>query len=127
MQSCGKCHQLFQDGGDVGPNLTAFKRDDLNHMLVNVVNPSIAIREGYENYVVFTEDGRTINGFISDQDSQVVVIKSVDAQSTIVPRQEIDEMMAIKRSVMPEGILQPLTTQQIRDLFAYLRATQPLP
>lgn len=127
MQSCGKCHQLFQDGGDVGPNLTAFKRDDLNHMLVNVVNPSIAIREGYENYVVFTDDGRTINGFISDQDSQVVVIKSVDAQSTIVPRQEIDEMMAIKRSVMPEGILQPLTTQQIRDLFAYLRATQPLP
>ena len=95
-------------------------------MLVNVVNPSAQIREGYENYVVVTADGRTLTGFIADQDARVVVIRGVDGQSTVVQRSDIDEMMAVPRSIMPEGILKDYTDQQVRDLFAYLRATQPL-
>jgi putative heme-binding domain-containing protein len=125
-ESCGKCHTLFNEGGQIGPDLTAYKRDDLSVMLLNVVNPSAAIREGYENYVVATDDGRVVNGFIADQDNRVVVIKGVDGQSTVVPRDEIEQMKAISRSLMPEGILDKFSEQQVRDLFAYLRATQPL-
>ena len=96
-------------------------------MLLNVVNPSIAIREGFENYAVFTLDGRTLTGFIDDQDSRVVDLSSNDGQRTVISRDDIDEMQAISRSIMPEGILKTLKDQEIRDLFAYLRATQPLP
>ena len=127
LKHCGKCHQLFTDGGNIGPNLTSYKRDDLQYMLLNVVNPSIAIREGFENYAVFTLDGRTLTGFIDDQDSRVVVLRSNDGQRTVINRDDIDEMQAISRSIMPEGILKTLKDQEIRDLFAYLRATQPLP
>ncbi len=127
LKHCGKCHQLFTDGGNIGPNLTSYKRDDLQYMLLNVVNPSIAVREGFENYAVFTLDGRTLTGFIDDQDNRVVVLRSNDGQRTVINRDDIDEMQAIPRSIMPEGILKTLKDQQIRDLFAYLRATQPLP
>ena len=127
LNNCGKCHVLFTDGGKIGPNLTSYKRDDLRGMLMNIVNPSLEIREGFENFVVFTSDGRMLNGFIADQDSRVVVLKGADAQTLIIPREEIDDMQAIPRSIMPEGILKKFTPQQIRDLFAYLRATQPLP
>jgi len=126
MQNCGKCHRLFEEGGQVGPDLTAFKRDNLDRILVNVVNPSLEIREGFENYVVVTEDGRVVNGFLADQDSQVVVLRGVDGQNLIFRKDEIDDMRAIPRSVMPEGALKNLTDQQIRDLFAYLRASQPV-
>ena len=74
QQSCAKCHQLFNEGGNIGPDLTGFKRDDLRRMLVNVINPSIEIRAGYETYVVHTEDGRALTGFIADQDDHVVVL-----------------------------------------------------
>ena len=127
LKHCGKCHQLFTDGGNIGPNLTSYKRDDLQYMLLNVVNPSIAIREGFENYAVFTLDGRTLTGFIDDSDSRVVVLRGNDGQRTVINRDDIDEMQAIPRSIMPEGILKTLKDQEIRDLFAYLRATQPLP
>ena len=127
LKHCGKCHQLFTDGGNIGPNLTSYKRDDLQYMLLNVVNPSIAIREGFENYAVFTLDGRTLTGFIDDQDSRVVVLRGNAGQRTVINRDDIDEMQAIPRSIMPEGILKTLKEQEIRDLFAYLRATQPLP
>ena len=127
VKQCGKCHTLFDQGGEIGPNLTSYKRDDLGSMLLNIVNPSIEIRKGYENFAVFTDDGRTLNGFIEDQDNRVVVLKGLDGQRIVVLRDEIDEMAAIRRSIMPEGILEALSEEQVRDLFAFLRASQPLP
>lgn len=126
-QNCGKCHVLFNAGGNIGPDLTAYKRDDLRGVLMNVVNPSLEIREGFENFVVVTADGRTLNGFVTDQDNRVVVLKQADGQTVLIPRDDIEDMSAIKRSIMPEGLLKDYNDQQVRDLFAYLRSTQPLP
>ncbi|MEO2045769.1 MAG: PVC-type heme-binding CxxCH protein, partial [Pirellulales bacterium] len=80
---CGKCHQLFSEGGRVGPDLTPLNRNDLHRALVNVINPSIEIREGYESYLCLTDDGRTLSGFIVDQDDQVVVLRSAEGQRLI--------------------------------------------
>ena len=126
MENCGKCHTLFTEGGKVGPDLTSFKRDNLERVMINVVNPSLEIREGFENYIIVTTDGRVVNGFLADKDNQVVVLRGVDGQNLIFRRDEIEDMRAIKRSVMPEGTVKKLTDQQIRDLFAYLRASQPV-
>ena len=46
-QQCARCHTLFGKGGKVGPDLTTYRRDDLETMLLNIVNPSAEIREGY--------------------------------------------------------------------------------
>ena len=94
--------------------------------MINVVNPSLEIREGFENYIIITTDGRVVNGFLADKDNQVVVLRGVDGQNLIFRRDEIEDMRAIKRSVMPERTVKKLTEQQIRDLFAYLRASQPV-
>ncbi len=126
-ESCGKCHILFEQGGKIGPDLTSYKRDDLRGILLNVVNPSAEIREGFENYLVRTIDGRTLTGFIADQDPQVVVIKGADGQMISVPRDDIEEMRVQPISLMPDNVLKDFSEQQIRDLFAYLRSTQPLP
>jgi putative heme-binding domain-containing protein len=125
--NCGKCHTLFGQGGQVGPDLTSYQRSDLDRLLVNIVNPSAEIREGFESYVVETKSGRVVNGFLADQDNRVVVLRGVDGQNIIIPRNQIEEMKKSDRSVMPEETLKDLTDQQVRDLFAYLRSSQPLP
>lgn len=126
-QSCGKCHTLFAQGGKVGPDLTSFKRDDLRGMVLNIVQPSAEIREGFENYLALTADGRTLSGLIADQDAQTVVIRSAEGHDSTIARDDIEELRAVKVSLMPEGLLKNYTDEQIRDLFAYLRSTQPLP
>ena len=126
-QTCGKCHTLFTEGGKIGPNLTGFKRDDIRGILMNVINPSAEIRKGFENYTVLTESGRIVTGFIADQDNQVVVLRGVDGQNVVVPRDDIDEMLANPKSVMPDGLLDKFSDDQIKHLFAFLRITQPLP
>jgi putative heme-binding domain-containing protein len=125
-QSCGKCHTLFGQGGKIGPDLTTYKRDDLRGMLLNVIHPSSEIREGFENFIARTADGRTVTGLIADQDTNVVVIRGADGQNISLARDEVEDLRASRQSLMPDGQLKDLTDQQIRDLFAYLRSTQPL-
>lgn len=125
-KTCGKCHILFEEGGRIGPNLTTYKRDDISRILMNIVNPSAEVREGFESYLVLTTEGRTASGFLFDQDNRVVVLRGVDGQNITLPRDQIEEMIPQKKSLMPEGLLRDLTPQQVRDLFAYLRSSQPL-
>jgi putative heme-binding domain-containing protein len=106
--------------------LTAYKRDDLGTMLLNIVNPSAEIREGFETHLVVTTDGRVLTGFVGDQDNRVVVLRTAEGTDVSLPRTAIEEMRVIPQSIMPEGLLDGMSDQQVRDLFAYLRSTQPL-
>ena len=123
---CGKCHMLFGVGGKVGPDLTSFKRDNLDSMLVNIINPNAEIREGFGTYFVTTSDGRVLTGLLVEQDTQVVVLRTPEGIEVPISRGEIDEMSTSSQSMMPEGLLKQYTDQQLRDLFAFLRMTQPV-
>lgn len=123
---CAACHKLFAVGGSIGPDLTPFRRDDLDSLLLSVVHPSAEVREGYENHLVETRDDRALSGFIVRQDKTVVVLRGLDGQDVVLPREEIVEMRPAGLSLMPEGLLDGMNETQIRDFFAYLRSSQPL-
>jgi putative membrane-bound dehydrogenase-like protein len=123
---CAKCHTLFGQGGQIGPDLTTYKRDELDNMLLHIVNPSAEIREGFETLLVITADGRTASGFLVDRDSQVLVLRGSDGQNITLAQDKIEETQPQRKSLMPEGLLKDYSDQQVRNLFAYLRSTQPL-
>jgi putative heme-binding domain-containing protein len=125
MAKCAGCHALFGKGGNVGPDLTSYKRDDLDVMLLGVVNPSGEIREGYANYTLSTLDGRTLGGLLVDQDTRVVVLRNAEGRDVAIRREEIEELKTSPVSLMPEGLLKGMADRDVRDLFAYLRGTQP--
>jgi putative heme-binding domain-containing protein len=124
--ACANCHQLFNQGGDIGPDLTSFNRTDLNNLLLAMVNPSAEIREGYENFSVEMKDERALTGFIVEQDEQRVILRGFDGQNVVLPRVDISRLDAAGMSLMPEGLTDGMGDQQVRDLFAYLRSSQPL-
>jgi putative heme-binding domain-containing protein len=124
--ACGTCHRLFGEGGEIGPDLTTYKRDDLETMLMNIVNPSGEIREGYENMLVETKDGRTLSGFLAEKYDDAIVLRDLAGEKTLIGKNDFISMKSAGRSLMPEGLLEAFDDQQLRDLFAYLRSTQPL-
>jgi putative heme-binding domain-containing protein len=126
-QNCATCHKLFGEGGSAGPELTGYERTNLEFMLPAIVDPSAAIREEFTNFAVFTADGRTLTGLIQDQNNRTVTLRSVDNQTTLVNRDQIETLQALPVSLMPDGLLGKLTDQQVRDLFVYLMSRAPDP
>ena len=119
-KACAACHQLFGEGNKVGPDLTTANRQDRAALLANIVDPSVVIRREYMNYVVVTDSGRVFTGLLAEQDGAAITI--LDAQNVRIklPRDEVESIEEAKASLMPERLLDNLTPQEIRDLFAFL-------
>ena len=126
MESCGRCHVLFDQGGQVGPNLTGYQRDQLKTLLMNVIAPNLEIREGFQAMVALTSDGKLVTGFIERENPDQLILRSIDGQTHTLDRNDIESLKPQPSSLMPEGLLDKLTPEQLCDLFAYLRSSQPL-
>jgi putative heme-binding domain-containing protein len=95
-------------------------------MLASILNPNAEIREGFEYYLVETKDGRSLSGFLADRDNQVTILRGLEGEDITVRAAEIKDIQPMGRSLMPEGLLGDLDEAQLRNLFAYLRISQPI-
>ena len=118
---CATCHILNKEGNKIGPDLTTANRKDTAALLANLVDPSAVVRREYVNYAVLTEDGRLLTGLLAEQDAASVTVLDEKNQRTKIPRGEIEEIREAEVSLMPEKLLEKLTPQELRDLFAYLQ------
>jgi putative heme-binding domain-containing protein len=121
LKQCGICHQLFGEGNKIGPDLTTADRINLAVLLPNVIDPSAVIRPEFAAYTVQTTDGRILNGLLADSNADSITLLDAKNVRTTLNRAEIETLEPAGASLMPERILDTLTDQQIRDLFAYLR------
>ncbi len=117
---CAVCHTLGKEGGKIGPDLSGYERDNLDFMLPAIVDPSLAIREEFTAFTAVTKDGQTLTGFIEAQTPQSVTMRDLNSQKLVLSRADLKSLTASPMSLMPDGLLDALSEQQVRDLFAYL-------
>ncbi len=123
---CASCHKLFFKGGNVGPDLTTYQRDNLGTLLPSIVDPSAEIREGFQYVAIETKDGRALGGFVVDRDEHVTVLRGLDGENVTLRAADLRTVQPLGQSLMPAGLLDDLGERQLRDLFAYLRISQPI-
>jgi putative heme-binding domain-containing protein len=122
VKHCLNCHQLFGEGAKIGPDLTAVDRKNLDVLLPNVIDPSAVIREGFQQYVVVTADGRVLPGLLAENAGDKVTVLDAKGVRTTVKKSAVESMTRADASLMPEGIVDGLSDQELRDLFAFLRS-----
>jgi putative heme-binding domain-containing protein len=125
-RTCLACHRLFDAGGDLGPELTGSDRANPDYILENVLDPSSAVSGDYTLTNLATTDGRLISGIIREQTDASLVIQTPN-ERIVLPREDVESTKPSATSIMPEGLLDPLTTEEVRDLFAYLASTSQVP
>jgi putative heme-binding domain-containing protein len=123
---CLQCHTLFGAGGKVAPDLTGSNRGDMDYLLQNIVDPNAVIPNDYRAWNLDTKDDRSISGIVKQQDEKSVTIITANEMLTI-PRNEIASLREGELSMMPEGLLQNVADQEIRDLIYYLRGQAQAP
>jgi putative heme-binding domain-containing protein len=125
-KTCGQCHVLFDAGGKVGPDITGSNRQDIDYLLLHVIDPNAVIPNDYRASQLDTKDDRTIVGIVKKEDGQAVTILTAN-ETLVVPRAEIGRLKPSPLSMMPEGLLDTMTPQEVRDLVAYLRSPEQVP
>jgi len=122
VKNCAVCHTLFGEGNTVGPELTGADRKNRDFLLTNLVDPSAYIRAEYVSYNAEMKDGRALNGLMVESTPTTVTLLDASNKRTVLNRTEIKELNDSAVSLMPEGLLDTLEPQQIRDLIAYLQS-----
>jgi putative heme-binding domain-containing protein len=125
--TCFACHQMYGEGGNVGPDLTGANRTDINYLLGNILTPSAIIMEDYKMTNVFTTDGQVYSGILAKEDRRQVQLRIANVdEPIIIPKSQIEEQELTDLSMMPEGLLDNLDDTEIIDLVAYLRSLEPV-
>ncbi|MFN8855627.1 MAG: PVC-type heme-binding CxxCH protein [Planctomycetaceae bacterium] len=117
---CANCHRLAEQGGAIGPDLTGTNRRDVDYLLQNLVDPSAEVARDYRLSIIETRDGRTVTGIELERSPSRVLLQT-DARQVVIPLQEIESTSPSDTSIMPEGQLDQLTEDQVRDLIEFLR------
>jgi putative heme-binding domain-containing protein len=122
---CRSCHKFGNDGGAVGPDLTAvssrFQRRDI---LESILLPSKVISEQFVNTEVRTKDGDVEIGRLVEETAEYIVLQpnQLMPEKVKITKSDIDFRRVSKISPMPEGLVNIFTKEEILDLVAYLES-----
>ncbi len=120
--SCYVCHRIGNEGGLVGPDLTQVgQRRSSRDLAEAILYPSVSIVRGFESMTVVTDSGKAHTGMIVRQSSDAIHMRTSDQQELRILRQEIEEMVPSDTSIMPNGLDQSMTENELADLLAYLQ------
>lgn len=125
-RTCQQCHTLFGEGGKVGPDITGSNRGDLDYILQNVIDPNAVIPNDYRTSNLETKDERAITGIVTKQDENAITIVTAN-ETILVPRSDVKSLQQGEISMMPEGLIQALSSGEVRDLVAYLKSPGQVP
>ncbi|MEX0676803.1 MAG: PVC-type heme-binding CxxCH protein [Pirellulales bacterium] len=117
---CASCHRLEGVGHEIAPHLASMRNRGAEAILVNVLDPNREVNPQYVNYVLITQDGRSITGLIASETANSVTLRRADDASDTVDRADIDELRASGMSIMPEGMEKQIDPRAMADLLAYL-------
>ena len=123
-RSCGACHQMYGEGGLLGPDLTGSNRENLDYLLSNILDPNGDIQDDYKMEIITTRDGRTYTGNIASENDRQVVLRVVGQDQVVISSSNIQSRETAPRSMMPESLLQTMTDQEVIDLVGYLQIQQ---
>ncbi len=118
-KTCANCHTIQGVGSRIGPDLTGSDRRNLNYLLENIVDPSASVAESYRSSMVQLEDGRLLSGVVVGENDRTIQVQTADALLTI-DRRSIEDMKKTTQSLMPNGLLDQLSEQEIVNLFGFL-------
>src|SRR5205823_4414017 len=126
VKNCATCHRLFGEGAKIGPELTGSQRANLDYVLENVLDPSAVVPKEYQVTVFELKSGRVLQGIITQETERAVTVQTQN-EAVVVPKEEIETRTETKTSMMPEGLFDKLTNEEVRDLVAYLASLAQVP
>ena len=127
LASCISCHKLGGVGELIGQDLNTLTGDKATavYVLKNILDPSLNVDDKYRSYNIETDSGKVITGLVLEETKDTLkIIENPLAKSApiVLKKSEIVDKIKSPSSIMPKGLLDKLTRDEILDLVAYVVA-----
>jgi putative membrane-bound dehydrogenase-like protein len=122
QKTCATCHKLHGEGNAIGPDLTGAERKNRELLTRAIIDPSAVIRQEFLAHVAQTTDGRVLTGLLAESTAETITLLDAKNERIVLNRADLEQLQESSQSLMPDNVLDPLTDEQIRDLFAYLQS-----
>ena len=119
--TCANCHQVRGQGKVVGPDLTEIgSKLTREAMYVSILDPSAGISHNFESYSALLESGQVIVGLMVSQTDDKVTLKDAQGIERVMPKSEIEQLKKQDKSLMPENLIEALSTKDLVDVVEYM-------
>ncbi len=123
--ACATCHQIEGEGVAFGPDLTNLIHRDRASVLQDIQQPSATINPEQVGSTVTFADGSSVAGIVATLTKDEIVVRLPGGVEMKKPRSHVARIEPLKTSLMPEGLTQALSAEQMEDLLTFL-LTRPL-
>lgn len=120
VATCAKCHRVDGRGANIGPDLSLVGRNDRKWIVESILQPSAVVAPHYQGWRIDTVDGRVLTGLLVHTYLDESYYVDAKGNRFKVEAKDVADVSAAKESIMPAGLVDTLTDQEIRDLVAYL-------
>lgn len=118
--ACLACHAIGGAGGRVGPDLVSLGASaPIDYLADSLLAPNRKVKENYHSLVVATKDGRVYTGIKLRRSNTELVLRDAQDREIAVPLKSIEEQ-AVGSSLMPAGLTEKVTHQELLDLTHFL-------
>lgn len=124
MTRCMACHVANGVGIEVGPNMTTVKTRGKDGLLTAILEPHKEVASQYIAYTVNTKDGQTLSGVIAKDDANSMTLKMMGGAEMTLQRSNIQGSSSSGQSLMPEGLEQGMSVQEMADLLTFIEAVK---
>ncbi len=119
--TCAQCHRFGNYGEPIGPDLSGIaKRFTKREIVESILYPGHVVSDQYASKKVLTLDGNVLVGMISEQADGTLVVRDARNNISMVAARDVDQILPSTTSIMPSGLIDDLTREEISDMMAYL-------
>ncbi|MBW3543549.1 MAG: c-type cytochrome, partial [Planctomycetes bacterium] len=120
-KNCVTCHRVGELGVNVAPDIADSRTRQPEQLLVDILDPNRAIDSNYFSYTVVTTEGLTHTGIVATETATSVTLRQPEGKTVSVLRDEIDEMVNNRVSLMPVGLEKTIPPEQMAELISFLK------
>ena len=121
QKACSACHTYQNEGGKGGPDLTGVKNQPADALLLHILVPNYEVLPAYQSISISTNDGRSFSGWLVSENENSLTLRTTFGTDESILRRNISSLSNSGLSLMPDGLEQNISKDEMVKLIAYLK------
>jgi putative heme-binding domain-containing protein len=117
---CAVCHQINGEGNKVGPDLTGMAVHPKSELIIHILDPNRSVEGNFRLYKVATLSGKNYEGLLASETKTSVELIDAQGKKQVILREDIEQLAATTKSLMPEGFEKQMKQEDFTDLLEFL-------